>query len=67
MDGLAAAREICRRHPSACSRLVAMTAGTVRGDREECPIAGMDDDVSQPVRVQDLQAVLERSAQARRA
>ena len=61
MDGLTASREICRRYPSVRPRLVAMTANAMQGDREECLAAGMDDYVSKPVHVQDLQAVLERS------
>jgi PAS domain S-box-containing protein len=62
MDGLTAAREICRRWPSTRPRLVAMTANAMQGDREACLAAGMDDYVSKPVRVQELQAALERSA-----
>ena len=61
MDGLAAAREICRRWPALRPRMVAMTANAMQGDREECMAAGMDDYVSKPVRVQDLQAALERN------
>jgi len=62
MDGLAAAREICRRWPMTRPRLVAMTANAMQGDREACLAAGMDDYVSKPVRVQELQAALERAA-----
>ncbi len=66
MDGLAAAREICRRWPTARPRLVAMTANAMLGDRDACLAAGMDDYVSKPVRVQDLQAALERNGRGQR-
>ncbi|MEO8604894.1 MAG: response regulator, partial [bacterium] len=62
MDGITAAREICRRWPDTRPRLVAMTANAMQGDREACLDAGMDDYISKPVRVQELQAALERAA-----
>jgi PAS domain S-box-containing protein len=51
MNGLAAAREIVRRHPDAANRpkLVALTANTMSGDREKCLAAGMDEYLSKPV------------------
>jgi CheY-like chemotaxis protein len=60
MDGLAAAREINRRWPDGTRpRIVAMTANAMRGDREECIQAGMDDYVTKPIRVDQLVAALE--------
>ena len=61
LDGLAAAREIrgiegaTRRTP-----IVALTAHTMRGDRERCLAAGMDDHVSKPLRREILDDVLRR-------
>ena len=55
MDGLAASREINRRWPDGTRpRIVAMTANAMRGDREECIKAGMDDYVTKPIRVDQL-------------
>ncbi|HKU85167.1 MAG TPA: GAF domain-containing protein [Casimicrobiaceae bacterium] len=55
MDGLAASREINRRWPDGTRpRIVAMTANAMRGDREECINAGMDDYVTKPIRVDQL-------------
>jgi len=65
MDGLEATRmirqEVSLRQPV----IVALTANAMRGDREDCIRAGMDDYISKPVRVADLQAALERWGQGR--
>ena len=37
-----------------------MTASAMRGDRERCLAAGMDDYVSKPVTIDGLRTVLER-------
>ncbi|MGH9886126.1 MAG: response regulator, partial [bacterium] len=65
LDGLAATRLIRRRsggagHPPF---ILAMTANALREDREACLEAGMDDYLSKPVRVGELQAALERWGQ----
>lgn len=40
--------------------IVAMTANTLQGDREECMRAGMDDYISKPINLKDLVIVLEK-------
>ena len=61
MDGLEAARTICRRWPEARRpRIIAMTGNALMGDREKCLDAGMDDYISKPIRIGELQAALER-------
>jgi CheY-like chemotaxis protein/HPt (histidine-containing phosphotransfer) domain-containing protein len=61
MDGLEAARQICQRWPAdKRPTIIAMTGNALMGDREKCLAAGMDDYISKPVRVADLQSALER-------
>jgi signal transduction histidine kinase/DNA-binding response OmpR family regulator len=62
MDGLEATRQI-RKQESAKgirSRIVAMTANVLEGDRELCLAAGMDDYVSKPISHRALAGVIER-------
>ena len=60
MDGLEATKRICAEWPQDRPRIIAMTANALQGDREECLAAGMDGYISKPVRVEELQAVLEK-------
>jgi signal transduction histidine kinase/DNA-binding response OmpR family regulator len=63
MDGLAASRRIRSEIPGPHQpRIVAMTAEAMTGDRERCLDAGMDDYITKPVRVAELEAALARSA-----
>ncbi len=60
MDGLEATGEVRRLWASERPRIIAMTANAMTGDRERCLAAGMDDYISKPVRIEALQAALER-------
>ncbi|HPM27306.1 MAG TPA: response regulator, partial [Methanothrix sp.] len=61
MDGLEATRFIRTRLPSASQpRIIAMTAFAMKGDREQCLAAGMDDYIGKPVKMEELKRVLER-------
>jgi PAS domain S-box-containing protein len=65
MDGFEAARVIGSSiPPGRRPRIVGMTALAMTGDRERCLEAGMDDYITKPVRPEELQAALERSAAA---
>ena len=62
MDGFEATAEI-RSHEAGANhrtRIVAMTAYSLQGDRDQCINAGMDDYLAKPATVKDFQAVLER-------
>ncbi len=63
MDGFSATQQI--RNPRSSVKnhaipIVAMTASAMRGDRERCLGAGMDDYITKPVDIQKLRRVLER-------
>ena len=62
MDGMTAAGEI-RKQEQATGKhipIVAMTAHAMKGDKEKCLAAGMDDYVSKPIRRKDLAEVIAR-------
>src|SRR5262249_37423442 len=61
MDGYSAARERrASQGPMAKVPVVAMTANAMRGDRDKCLAAGMDDYVSKPIGRDDFVRMLER-------
>lgn len=64
MDGLEAAREICRRYSNGERPwMIALTAHAVEGDKTDCLAAGMDDYLSKPLRSVNLEQAL-RNAHA---
>lgn len=62
MDGFEATALIRTQERTARTHLpiIAMTAHAMKGDRERCLAAGMDDYVSKPLKARDLFAALER-------
>jgi PAS domain S-box-containing protein len=60
MDGLVAAQEIRKLWPKG-PRIIAITAYALKGDRERCLAAGMDDYISKPIVIEELRRVLEDS------
>ena len=64
MDGFTATREIRQREigTGLHTPIVALTANALEGDRERCLESGMDDYMSKPVKLEALQAMLEKWA-----
>jgi CheY-like chemotaxis protein len=60
MDGFEACREIRKLDGGAHIPIIAITANAMKGDRERCLAAGMDDYVSKPFKQEDLRVVIER-------
>jgi CheY-like chemotaxis protein len=60
MDGFEACREIRKLDGGARIPIIAITANAMKGDRERCLAAGMDDYVSKPFKQEDLRVVIER-------
>jgi len=61
MDGLEASRQIRRRLPADRQpKIVALTANAMQGDRERCLAAGMDDYISKPVKLHEIEAAIRR-------
>lgn len=65
LDGLQATRAIHERWPDRQISIVAMTANAIRGDRERCIAAGMEDYISKPIDVRELVRLLESVGEKR--
>lgn len=64
MDGLEATKAICKLWSSdEKPKIVALTAYALEGDRERCLEAGMDDYISKPVKIVDLERILRNISQ----
>ncbi len=57
MDGLEATR--CIRGKGMNTRIIAMTAHAMEGDRDECLQAGMNEYISKPIKMEELRKALE--------
>jgi CheY-like chemotaxis protein len=62
MDGFEATAELRKREAKAGRHtpVIALTAHAMKGDRERCLAAGMDDYVAKPLHAKDLFAVIDR-------
>ncbi len=60
MDGFEAATTIRRTHPN--PPIIALTANALAGDRARCLAAGMDDYLTKPIQLREIQATLHRWA-----
>ncbi len=60
MDGLEATRQIRTLYPERPVKIIAMTANAMDGDREKCIDSGMDDYLSKPFKLTDVQELLIR-------
>ncbi len=58
MDGYEAARQIRQKWLNNGPKIIAITAFALKGDREKCIEAGMNDYIAKPVRIQDLEIAL---------
>ena len=57
MDGLEAMRFIRQTWPDG-PKIIALTAYALKGDKEKCLEAGMDDYIAKPMKMNDLAAML---------
>ena len=60
MDGYSATKAIRKKEtPDQHIPIIAMTANAMKGDREKCLVAGMDDYISKPIQIDKLLKILD--------
>ncbi|RYD37740.1 MAG: response regulator [Verrucomicrobiaceae bacterium] len=64
MDGYETSRHLRREFPDLSIHIIALTANAMTGDRERCLEAGMNDYITKPVRMHELEGALKRWEQA---
>ncbi|RMH62570.1 MAG: hybrid sensor histidine kinase/response regulator, partial [Calditrichaeota bacterium] len=62
MDGMEATRQIRKdmEHPRQTVPIIALTANAVKGDKERCMAAGMNDYLSKPINVETLMLLIKK-------
>jgi CheY-like chemotaxis protein len=64
LDGIATTHRLCTDYPIATRPwIIALTANAMKGDRETCIAAGMDDYLAKPIGAKPLAEVLTRASQ----
>jgi CheY-like chemotaxis protein len=58
MDGFEATRQIIEKYKDNRPFIIAMTANAMQGDREECLNIGMDEYISKPVKLEEVQRLI---------
>lgn len=59
LDGFETTREIKKKFNKACPFIIALTASATQEDRMKCQKAGMDDFISKPIRLKELNRILD--------
>ncbi len=65
MDGYEATRRLKKNKATQNTYIIAITANSMKGDREKCLEAGMDDFLPKPVKKDDLSGAIERFVKAK--
>lgn len=61
LDGIEATREIVKKlSKNDRPKIIAMTAFALQGDKEKCIEAGMDDYISKPIKIEEIQHLIEK-------
>ena len=58
MDGITATEQIRKKYPETHTKIIALTANAIKGDKEKCLLAGMDDYIAKPVKLDSLKETI---------